>query len=1166
VNLINKNGYFIDKSLFIKEIIEDLSIVKLITRPRRFGKTLNMSMLYSFLSNLSTTEEKTYFTKLKIWKEIKYRRYLSKYPVIFLTFKDVRTDNYETAIDSFKFLISETYKIYRKILFEGTLKDNEDDKIFYQKIINRESDMFQTEQSLKKLTEYLKKQYNSNVIILIDEYDTPIHESYFNGYYDKLIKFIRNLLTSSLKDNSNLDQAILTGVLRLAKESIFSGLNNIKVYGLLSDKYSEYFGFLEEEVKSMLKKEEVEKVLNDAICWYGGYRIGDQYVFNPWSITNFIEDNQGKEPFNYKYMEHWINTSENKIVNDLINKSSKNIALNFKMLLNNEKMFKTINEHVVFSDMRERSDELWSFLLLSGYLTTKTNSRGINRNEYELTIPNKEVFEFFKRTFTHSLCSKSEEEKTEFDISRKSYDRNLIKCYREMYYPDLDLKEEEYEQLVCYQKYFLYKITPEANYESYNETIDFEVKRCLTRLNCFNLLLKGDKESYQKFIKEQPEDKKLPMDVFFTLSKEAQQLDEDIKQAIRVSCLLVKSKCTDELIRDAKIDLEDDSEYYLTQAVNNQDILNLLPLTRSLKQNVFKFLKYCFWEKSHFRHMMYTEGRNNMTHFLNLLEFNDEKKGIDVWKWRWLINLMGFKGSSTAKYFHNETYIIVEKVICLLKQQKEIFLEKYLIERAKMAGFYNLNFNDREVKLLAHLAAYASEIDISTFDMEKFIILGYRKFKEVNEDINLAKLYEEFRENKNVRIPTYTPAVLNSSYVLLKNNLELAVLFTCQLLSSVYTLQTKTNLIISCRDIADKVNLKLILEKWQSADYHVQFNITENGILMIEGYGYKKTNNLTSIKNIIKQEHLLISEYLAEKVNENFVNIIFTNLELAKQFSEKLKNIGMENRQDRGEAKKIQPLDLCTDQERYIIQLTIDEYEALVSNKDHQDRKVVTSIAANFIELSKEGKIEVLQDLLYRHPDLINVQENKGVKTTALHWAVAFNNRELVKFLLNAGADVMIKDANGETPIQWINKDTDQDIIKLLNANLEKVSTEKKISQAAISIGLTQHEFFAEPSFSNKAKIYLPTQEEIKINRDKALSEKEQDNKKRKESSQFSEAINPEKEFKKYKLDEVVEVQTQSDKKRKTPDEEIVENNENKAYTKTENRSEDNKRLRLNKN
>lgn len=383
--LIDGDKYFVDKTLIVKEFLEDNGKVVLLPRPRRFGKTLNLSIIRYFLEKCD--ENRRYlFNGLNIEKETGLMTKQGKYPVIYLTFKDDKHNNFENFIEMFRHKISSLYSSF------NFLNDSLDDieKRYFNDILYRKSSQSELEISLFKLSEYLNKYYNEKVVILIDEYDTPIHEGYFKEYYAEIIGFMRNFLSAALKDNLALEKAMVTGILRIAKESIFSGLNNLAVYGLLSEGYSDKFGFTEVEIEKILLDFNINDEANEFKEWYNGYIFGNTTIYNPWSVLSYIsERNRG-------FMPHWVNTSENSIIKELLSKADNDIKLGLEKLHAGEYIETTINENIVMTEIDKSSENIWSFLLLSGYLKAYDKRIDKIKHYYKLKIPNNEILSLYE--------------------------------------------------------------------------------------------------------------------------------------------------------------------------------------------------------------------------------------------------------------------------------------------------------------------------------------------------------------------------------------------------------------------------------------------------------------------------------------------------------------------------------------------------------------------------------------------------------------------------------------------------------------------------------------------------------------------------------------------------------------------------------------------------
>ena len=387
-DIIQKDNYFVDKSLLIEEVLKAQKAVLLLPRPRRFGKTLNLSMLKYFFDK-NEPENKQLFKDLKIWQSNDdIKKHCCKYPVIFLSFKDAKANNWN---ETFKYIRKEISKVYQQhiyLLKDDDLSDFE--KIKFNKIITETGDIVDFAVSLTELSEYLYRYHNEKVVILIDEYDAPIQAGY-EKYYNQIVSFMRNLLSGAFKDNSNLYKGIITGILRVSKESIFSGLNNLSVYTILDDEFSDKFGFTEPEVKQILLDFNVNTNYELIKKWYNGYTVGKtESIYNPWSILNFAVSK------NEEFKTYWTNTSSNDLIkNEIKKKEADHIRTEILKLINNETIIKDIEENFVFSDLETPKEVLWTLLVYSGYLCSKNK---ISRKEYELKIPNYEIKTVFQDT------------------------------------------------------------------------------------------------------------------------------------------------------------------------------------------------------------------------------------------------------------------------------------------------------------------------------------------------------------------------------------------------------------------------------------------------------------------------------------------------------------------------------------------------------------------------------------------------------------------------------------------------------------------------------------------------------------------------------------------------------------------------------------------------
>jgi hypothetical protein len=393
--LIEGKYIFADKTLLIKELIDDGAKVLLITRPRRFGKTLNMSMLYYFLE---INQNQTLFDNLNISKDIELRKtHQNKYPIIFISFKDIKKSTYIEAYKNIERLIADLYAKHIYLLDDEVLYDYEKTK--FNALLNQTAESADLENSIAKLCEYLSRKFNQNPIILIDEYDTPIQEAYKASnseattgdqdstakyYYQNMIELMRSILGQALKDNQYLSKAVITGITRISQESLFSGLNNIKVYSLLQEKLGGYFGFNEEEVFSFIAATKQAVSIDSIREWYNGYRIGKYILYNPWSIINCLDNNGELKPY-------WLNTGGTDLLNMLLGKANIDVKQQFEKLLQNKTISQPISEDLVFPDLDTREEALWSLLLYTGYLNILSSELQGRRLVAEISIPNKEV-------------------------------------------------------------------------------------------------------------------------------------------------------------------------------------------------------------------------------------------------------------------------------------------------------------------------------------------------------------------------------------------------------------------------------------------------------------------------------------------------------------------------------------------------------------------------------------------------------------------------------------------------------------------------------------------------------------------------------------------------------------------------------------------------------
>jgi len=385
-DIIEKNYYYFDKTKFIENILEDGSQVKLFTRPRRFGKTLNMSMLKYFFDVKNKDENRKLFEGLNISKS-EYFDMQGNFPVISVSFKKYQEKDWKNGFDMIKDIISGLYDEFEFVKEKLSARK----KKKFDSILMEKANLANWKNSLADLSNYLYDFYGKKVIVLIDEYDQPIINSYIEGYYDETIDFFKSFYGSVLKDNEYLEMGVMTGILRVAKENIFSGLNNIKVHSILNERFTEYFGVLENEVETSLKDFGLEYDLSDVQKWYNGYLFGETKVYNPWSIINFLDEK--------KLGAYWVNTSENSLIKLYLQKMKKEIFDDFSKLLNEENISKIINDNVTFGNLEANFEKnFWNLFFHSGYLTLAEKYDAMKK-VVSVKIPNKEILEMFSDMF-----------------------------------------------------------------------------------------------------------------------------------------------------------------------------------------------------------------------------------------------------------------------------------------------------------------------------------------------------------------------------------------------------------------------------------------------------------------------------------------------------------------------------------------------------------------------------------------------------------------------------------------------------------------------------------------------------------------------------------------------------------------------------------------------
>ncbi len=380
--------YYVDKTMLIKEFLDQKPLVSLFTRPRRFGKTLNMDMLRVYFE-MTDEDTSKYFEDKNIWKCGKdYRLHQGKYPVIFLTFKDVKFDSWQATIEKIKSLLQEEYGRHQELL--SSLKISDYEKEYFNKVLSATENEVELSFSLEKLSKMLASHYDKAPIIIIDEYDTPIQEGYSKDFYDEIIGFMRNFFSGAFKDNKNLSYGFLTGILRIAQESIFSGLNNLTVNSVMDEAYDRYFGFTNEEVSEMLDYYGVTEKESELQEWYDGYLFGNEEIYNPWSVINYIS--KGCVPQAY-----WVNTGKNEILEDVLKVADEDITEKLYSLIRGDKVLARIDQNVVYRSLTDDPANIYSLLLVAGYLKTTIKELQADGSYLcQVSIPNKEIASVYK--------------------------------------------------------------------------------------------------------------------------------------------------------------------------------------------------------------------------------------------------------------------------------------------------------------------------------------------------------------------------------------------------------------------------------------------------------------------------------------------------------------------------------------------------------------------------------------------------------------------------------------------------------------------------------------------------------------------------------------------------------------------------------------------------
>ena len=408
--LIEEDFYYFDKTKFIDEIVKDGAKVKLFTRPRRFGKTLNMSMLKYFFDVEKKEENRKLFKDLYIEKTESFKEQ-GQYPVIFLSLKDLKATTWEIMEKDIKSTVASLFLEYEDLYYEL----GEFDKPLFKKIATKEEGIENLKEALKVLVKILYKKYNKKVVILIDEYDSPLVSAYINGYYGKAKDFFKTFYSTVLKDNNYLQMGVLTGIIRVIKAGIFSDLNNLRTYTILSDDYTDSYGLTEEEVEKSLNDYGIGQEISKVKDWYDGYKFGDSEVYNPWSILNFLQDKELRA--------YWVDTSGNDLINNVLKMKNKNIITALERLFNGEGLRQNLSGTSDLSKILS-NDEIWELLLFSGYLTIEEK---IDQDNYILRLPNKEVKSLFRKTFIETYIARG----SKLSFLMESLVENKIEDYEE---------------------------------------------------------------------------------------------------------------------------------------------------------------------------------------------------------------------------------------------------------------------------------------------------------------------------------------------------------------------------------------------------------------------------------------------------------------------------------------------------------------------------------------------------------------------------------------------------------------------------------------------------------------------------------------------------------------------------------------------------------------
>lgn len=422
--LASSDYYYIDKTMMIKDFLDERPMVSLFTRPRRFGKTLNMDMIRTFFEK-TNEDTSVYFRDKKIWNcGKKYQDFQGKYPVIFVTFKDIKRETWGETYSHIKKILKEEFERHIELLDSDNCSEYE--KNYFRNILEGKADSTDFISALQNLSQMLDEHYGIAPIIIIDEYDTPIQQGYMRGFYNEVILFMRNLFSGGLKDNKHLSYGFLTGILRVAKESIFSGLNNLKINSVLDNRYSKYFGFTPEEVKEMAKYYGAENKYDEICAWYDGYRFGNSEIFNPWSVINYFSNECQPRAF-------WQSTGSNEIIGEILADAGEDIYERLNALLQGESFLTYIDTGVIYPQIRNNPSSVYSFLLVAGYLKVMSCNPSFNGDFMcEVALPNKEIAFVYNKEILQKLTHIISQS-TAISIQEAIYSNNAAELQKQIH-------------------------------------------------------------------------------------------------------------------------------------------------------------------------------------------------------------------------------------------------------------------------------------------------------------------------------------------------------------------------------------------------------------------------------------------------------------------------------------------------------------------------------------------------------------------------------------------------------------------------------------------------------------------------------------------------------------------------------------------------------------